>query len=91
MQATQKLVVVSKAGYRLEFDTLVQDWISSGIKYVGIVGVDAAKLEDIVDELCIGDGSRQYFMLTASHAGESLEDALALANSLSSEYAGRCK
>ena len=55
---------------------------------MGVVGVDAAKLEDIVDELCVGDGTDPYFMLTASHPGESLEDALALANILTDEYAG---
>jgi hypothetical protein len=56
---------------------------------VGIVGADAAKLEDIVDELCVGDGTREpYFMLTASHPDEPLSEALALANVLTGEYAG---
>jgi hypothetical protein len=84
----RKIVLHSLAGYRPEFDALVHNWIRSGVNYVGVVGVDAARLEDIVDELCIGDGTEPYFMLTASHAGESLSDAVALANILTGEYAG---
>ena len=63
--------------------------MNSGVNYVGVVGADATKLEDIVDELCLGYGTREpYFMLTASHPGESLSEALALANMLTDEYAG---
>ena len=89
MPAIRKIVVHSLAGYRPEFDALVQGWMRDGVNYVGVVGVDAARLEDIVDELCVGDGtSEPYFMLTASHPGESLSEALALANMLTGEYAG---
>ena len=88
MSAATKIIVHSLTGYRPEFDALVRSWISHGVKYVGIVGVDASRLEDIVDELCVGDGSNPYFMLTASHSDESLVDALDLANSLGDEYAG---
>lgn len=53
--------------------------------YVGVVGVDAARLEDIIDERCV---LRDYFMLTATHEGETLEDAIFLASVLADEYAG---
>lgn len=88
MNAVPKIVVHSLTGYRPEFDALVQSWIDQGVKYVGIVGVDASRLEDIVDELCVGDGSNPRFMLTASHSDESLAEAFDLANSLGGEYAG---
>jgi len=85
----RKIIVNSLSGYRPEFDALVESWMSSGVNYVGIVGVEAAKLEDIVDELCVGDGTREpYFMLTASHPGEPLSEAIALANILTDEFAG---
>jgi hypothetical protein len=59
------------------------------VVYVGAVGVDAAKIEDRIDELCVGDGSEPYFMLTASHrVDEGLEDAFNLSNALSGEFAG---
>jgi len=88
MPAIRKVVVHSLAGYRPEFDALVRSWINEGVNYVGIVGVDASRLEDIVDEICVGNGVEPYFMLTASHAGEPLSEAVALANQLTGEYAG---
>ena len=79
----------SLSGYRPEFDNLVQGWIRDGVNCVGVVGVDAASLEDIVGELCVDDGARgPYSMLTASHPGERLSEALELANVLTGEYAG---
>ncbi|MHB8744736.1 MAG: hypothetical protein ACYC9L_16685 [Sulfuricaulis sp.] len=88
MPAIRKIVVHSLSGYRPEFDALVQSWIREGINYVGIAGIDASKLEDIVDEICVGNGVEPYFMLTASHAGEPLSAAVALADQLTGEYAG---
>jgi hypothetical protein len=90
MNAPRKIVLQSLHGYRTELDRLVKDWIDEGVKYVGIVGVDAAQIEDIIDDLCIGDGSEPYFMLTASHsAEETLEDAVIFAETLSDEYFGK--
>lgn len=61
-------------------------WIESGITFVGVVGQDAAQLEDVIDELWIGNGSSPYFMLTSSHPGESLQDAIEFAELLSGEF-----
>lgn len=69
---------------------MVQEWIQGGVKYVGVVGVDAARIEDAIDDVCIGDGSDSYFMLTAAHGpDETLEDAILMAELLSDELAGR--
>lgn len=82
-----KIVLHSTAGYRPELDELVADWMNRGVKYVGVVGVDSSRLDDIIDELCIGDGSHPYEMLTAFHSpGENLQDALALASQISDEF-----
>ncbi|NUO75178.1 MAG: hypothetical protein HOQ32_04110 [Lysobacter sp.] len=85
MSAEKKIVLHSLHGYRGELDAMVDAWIDEGVIYVGVVGVDAARLEDIIDELCV---LRGYFMLTASHEGETLEDAIFLAATLADEYAG---
>ncbi len=78
----------SLSGYRPELDDLVRSWIESGITFVGVVGQDAAQLEDAIDELCLGDGSSPYFMLTSSHSDESLQDAIEFAELLSDEFSG---
>jgi hypothetical protein len=53
------------------------------------VGEDCARIEDIIDELVVGDGSDESrFILTSSHPDESLSEAVEFALSLRSEYAG---
>jgi hypothetical protein len=90
MTVPRKIVLHSLHGYKPALDGLVHEWIQEGVKYVGVIGVDASKIEDIIDELCVGDGSAPYFMLTASHGpDEKLEDAVFLAEQLSDEFAGK--
>ena len=89
MAASRKIVLHSLHGYRPELDAVVTQWIQERVGYVGIVGVDASRIEDIIDDLCVGDGSNSYFMLTASHGpDETLQDAIYLAEQLSGELAG---
>jgi hypothetical protein len=90
MTQPKKIVLHSLSGYRPELDALVADWIRRGVTYVGIVGVDASRLDDIIDELCIGpDGTGTHSILTAFHTPpDTLADAIALAEQLTGEFAG---
>lgn len=85
MSGEKKIVLHSSSGYRPELDAMIEEWIDEGVIYVGVVGVNAAYVEDWIDESCV---EREYFMLTASHEGETLEDAISLASILTDEYAG---
>jgi hypothetical protein len=62
--------------------------MQDGVTFVGVVGDDCAKVEDIIDDLCVGDGSSPYDMLTSSHPNESVEQAVSFARSLTLEFAG---
>jgi len=84
----KKIVLHCRSGYRPELDVLVRQFIKDGVSFVGVVGSDCSRIEDIIDELCIGDGSQPYTMLTSSHDGESVEVALQFARSLSQDYSG---
>lgn len=84
----KKIVLHSRAGYRPEMDALIEQFIRDGVKFVGVVGEDCVKIEDIIDEIVVGDGSKDEFILTSSHPGESLEEVIRFARSLTSEYAG---
>jgi len=85
----RKIVLHCRSGYRPELNALIEEFMKDGVTYVGVVGEDAARVEDIIDELCIGNGLKPYNMLTASHdKDESVEDAVKLAQSLSQEFAG---
>jgi hypothetical protein len=84
MAVPGKIVLHSVSASRSALPDLVAAWISQGVGYVGIIGEDAAELEDEIDSLCIGEGSEPYFMLTAAHGtNETLEDAVALAEQVS--------
>lgn len=60
-----------------------------GVAFIGVVGPDCAKVEDIIEELVVGDGTREpYFMLISSHPDETVAEAVEFAQSLTDEYAG---
>ena len=83
-----KVVLHSRSGYRPEMNALIESFIRDGVKFVGVVGNDCEKIEDIIDEIVVGDGNNDNFILTSSHPGESLEEAVEFARSLSLEYTG---
>jgi hypothetical protein len=58
----KKIVLHTPKGYSAALDALVAQFIKDGVTFVGIVGKDCSKIEDIVDELCVGDGSNAYDM-----------------------------
>ncbi|GAB2499798.1 hypothetical protein [Arenimonas alkanexedens] len=83
MDAPRKIVLHSLGGSRSHLPELVGTWIAEGVGYVGVVGEDAAEIEDEIDGLCIGDGTNSYFLLTASHGtDETLQDAIQLAEQI---------
>ena len=68
---------------------MVEQFVADGVKFVGVVGADCSRVEDIIDELVVGDGSDdRRFILTSSHPGKSIEEAVKFARDLSEEYAG---
>lgn len=83
-----KIVLHSKSGYSPEMAALIEQLIGEGVKFVGVVGKDCEKIEDVIDEIVVGDGTTGRFVLTSSHPRESLEEAIEFARSLSLEYAG---
>jgi DNA-binding MurR/RpiR family transcriptional regulator len=88
MTQSRKIVVHSLRGYHPEFATRVAAWLENGVTFIGIVGRDAARLEDVADDVAIGDGSHARFVLTSSHPEESLAEAVAFAEALTGEHAG---
>lgn len=88
MTHCRKIVVHSLRGHHPEFAARVAAWLDNGITFIGIVGKDAARLEDVVDDVAIGDGSHARFVLSSSHPGETLAEAVAFAEILTGEHAG---
>ncbi len=58
----------------------VEACIRDKVVLVCIVGEDCQKVEDVIDELIVGDGSDpDRFLVTTSHADESLDEVRAFA------------
>ena len=55
----KKIVLYCPHGYHPRLDGLVEDFIRDGVIFVGVVGEDCARVEDIIDELVVGDGRRK--------------------------------
>ena len=92
MAYEKKIVLHCSSGDKPALDQMVEDLINDGVLFVGIVGKDCEKVEDIIDELVVGDASRPgRFILTSSHPDESLADVVEFAESLSPTIRERCK
>jgi hypothetical protein len=82
-----RIVLHSLSGAPEGIESLVESFLKDGVKFVGVVGKNAGHIEELVDEVVLGDGTDDSrFLLTASHEGESLNDAVEFARSLSDEY-----
>lgn len=90
MSHPKKIVLHCPRGYQPCVDTLVTEFMRDGVAFVGVVGHDCARIEDIIDELVVGDGTREpYSLLTTSHPDETVTDAVEFAESLRGEFAGK--
>jgi hypothetical protein len=89
MPYPKKIVLHCRNGYQPQLDSLVEEFIRDGVVFVGVVGADCAMVEDIIDELVVGRGDRDYDLLTSSHPDESVEDAVRFAGSLTGKYEGK--
>ena len=86
MPYAKKIVLHCPNGYEKRIDALVEEFIRDGVIFVGVVGQDCLRVEDIIDELVVGDGDRDYDLLTSSHPDESIEEVLAFARSLTLDF-----
>lgn len=88
MSYAKKIVLHCPNGYTMQLDSLVEEFVRGGVLFVGVVGKDCSRVEDIVDELVVGNGDRSYDLLTSSHPNASVEEAVAFARSLQLELEG---
>ena len=62
----KKIVLNCRSGYTMRLDGMVEEFIRDGVKFVGVVGKNASHVEDMIDELVVGDGADgSRFMLTS--------------------------
>jgi type 1 glutamine amidotransferase len=86
---TRKIILHSPRGLNGRVEELAQEFVASGVAFVGCVGRDCEAVEDLVDWVAIANGSpERNFILTSAHPGESLKQAMVFAQSLTGEYEG---
>jgi hypothetical protein len=62
--------------------SFVEACVRDGVELIAIVGEGCREIEDIIDELIVGDGSveRRLSINTSSHPGETVDDAIEFAS-----------
>ena len=77
-----RVVLVSKNKYRPEIDELILSLFAQGYELFCVVGEDCELIEDIIDELAVGDASEPKDVITTSHPNQSLEEVVEFASML---------
>jgi hypothetical protein len=88
MSYAKKIVLHTPNGYDVALDHLVEKFMEDRVIFVGVVGHECSKIEEIIDEICVGNGSNPYDMLTSSHPNESVNEAVDFARSLTGNFSG---
>ena len=67
----------------------VEECLRDRVVLIAVVGENAAAVEDLIDDLIIGDGSdRNPFITTTQHEGETLEDVMEFAATFNASDGG---
>lgn len=56
-------------------ETFVEACLKDGVVLIAVVGDDAERVEDLIDEIVVGDGAdARRFIATTSHRGETPDE-----------------
>ncbi|TBX98427.1 hypothetical protein E0J21_35035 [Rhizobium laguerreae] len=89
MYLAQKLVLHSPVSDEALLEAFVERCLADGVSLLAIFGPGSDVLEEKVDWLVIGDGSRpDRFLCTTSHLDEPLDEVLAMANAWEADKGG---
>jgi hypothetical protein len=82
----QKIILHSPVSDERLLDEFVEQCLRDKVSVLAIVGPGCSRLEDLVDEIVVGDGSDESrFLLTTSHPNETFR---AVMHMLVDEMAG---
>ena len=77
MPYAAKIILHSPLTDPAQLVSFVEACLADRVALIAIVGDDADNLEDLIDEIVVGDGSdRRRFIVTTSHRDESLDEVL---------------
>ena len=73
---SDRVILLVGSGTRHRLESFVAKCVEDHVKWIALVGIDSAAIEEDVDEFLVGDGSNSRFILASSHAETELQDAL---------------
>lgn len=75
MKFARKVILHSPVSDEELLDTFVEQCLRDKVSIIAVFGPGSSRLEDIIDEIVVGDGSHpERFVCTTSHPDEPLED-----------------
>ena len=75
MQYAQKIILHAPPWHSPRLEAFVEKCIQDEVVLVCVIGNDCARVEDVIDELVVGDGSDPgRFLSTTSHPSESIDE-----------------
>ncbi|HWV60782.1 MAG TPA: hypothetical protein VN034_09020 [Sphingopyxis sp.] len=77
MAFPRKILLRSPVSDEALLDAFVEQCLHDKVSIIAVVGADSVRIEDIIDEIVVGDGSdTSRFVCTTSDPDESLEEVL---------------
>jgi hypothetical protein len=87
MTYEKKIILKCSTGYKPSLVPLIEAFLTDGVALVATIGTDCEKVEGIIDELVVGDGSNAgRFLTTTSHPDETLEEVIEFVESFSMPF-----
>lgn len=80
MTLAPKVVLQSPVLTPAALARFVEECLRDGVELIAIAGPGCEELEDVIDDLVVGDGTDDSrFVVTSSHPGEPLEEVVEFA------------
>lgn len=80
MSFARKIILHAPVSNEALLDEFVEQCLKDGVSLVAVVGPGCRRVEDIIDEIVVGDGNDETrFLCTTSHPDEQFEDVLKMA------------
>jgi hypothetical protein len=87
MAYSRKVILNCKSGSEDQLRQFVEKCLGDKVRLVAVMGARCQEIEEIIDELVVGDGSDESrFLLTSAHPRESLVDVIKFAKSFTADY-----
>ena len=89
MTLARRVVLQLPLGNPDALGPFVENCLRDGVALIAVVGENAAAVEDLIDDIIVGDGSvRNRFIATTQHEGETLEEVMEFAATFNASDGG---